>query len=140
MMNRPRTFTVLGLGIAVCAVAIALALAPEATPTTTPEGAVGQAGLRAFADPETGELRQPTRQELADAAARMPAPRSKHADIEIVEHPSGMKSAVLDERFMATSVAKIGPDGKLITECVTSEAEKQAFFADDTSQPKLEVQ
>ena len=100
----------------------------------------GSAGLRAFVDPETGALREATAEDLAKAALEHPIELRKDADIQVIQHANGMKSAVLDESFMSTSVVKVGADGRLITDCVTSRDEYDAFFADTASSAGPEVQ
>ncbi len=148
MSNPPRMLAVLGLGLAVCAVAaMNLGSAPaantEATePTETAQAASGtsSAGLRAFVDPETGALREATAEDLAAAAQQDPAMVGREAIVEVIHHANGMKSAVLDESFMATSVAKVGPDGRLITDCVLSREEYDAFFGTTTTTAGPEVQ
>lgn len=129
MFRRPRMLAVLGLGLAVLAISAAMHQAP-AHETTSNESTPLATGLRAFVDPETGELRAPTAEELAHSGHDHAVDLGKLPDIEIVEHANGMRSAVLDERFMSTSVAKIGPDGRLITDCVTSQEQLDAFLAD----------
>lgn len=142
MSNPPRMLAVLGLGFAVCAVAaLNLAPAPAAdTEVTETTAAVGTAGLRAFVDPETGALREATAEDLAAAALQDPAVLGREAIVEVIHHANGMKSAVLDESFMATSVAKVGPDGRVITDCVTSQEEFDAFFGTTTTTAGPEVQ
>ncbi|MBK8167169.1 MAG: hypothetical protein IPK64_14610 [bacterium] len=51
------------------------------------------------------------------------------AALRIIEHADGSSSAVLDESFLSTSVAKMGPDGKVIIGCVQSREAFDAFFA-----------
>ncbi|NTV04557.1 hypothetical protein HGA89_06590 [bacterium] len=50
-----------------------------------------------------------------------------------------MKSAELDASFRSMSVAKIGPDGLVITGCVSSREEFDAFFAAGTVADGSEV-
>lgn len=94
--------------------------------------APGTASVRAVIDKETGQLRAPTPEESKEMALRSSAARAdlNESDEGLVEvvHPNGMISVDLQGRFMSHTVAKIGPDGKLITRCVTTEAEKKAFL------------
>lgn len=141
MNQRPRLLVFLGLGVALCAAAgLNLATSPADPQHPDQPLASSSAGLRAFVDPETGTPRGATAEELAQAALEQPARLSKSAGIEVIEHPNGMRSAELGEAFMATSVAKIGPDGRLVTECVTSQEQYDAFFANEPSPADPEVQ
>lgn len=130
MSRRPGMPVILGLGLAALAIGVAVHQAPHAA-TSPHESAAspGTAGMRAFLDPETGELRGPTAEELAHSAHDHALDLGKLPEIEVIEHANGMKSAVLDERFMSTSVAKVGPDGRLVTDCVTTPEQRETFFA-----------
>lgn len=78
-----------------------------------------QAGFRAFRDPETGQLRPPTREEaaeLARAEAEL-APESERIFV-VVEHPDGMKSVDLQGAFMQSLVVTRNADGSLTFSCV----------------------
>lgn len=133
MSTRSAFKAVLGLCIAVGATFAAASPAPTTEPapaaTATPATAPGTAGLQAFTDPATGVLREATSEDLAQAAATHPIPLRTDADISIIVHADGMKSLILDGSFLSTSVARIGPDGRLITGCVTTREEYDAFFA-----------
>lgn len=111
----------LGLSVAVCAAAAAASPDPSVEPRT--------AGLHAFIDPVTGALREATPADLAAAAAAHPLPLRTDSDAAVVLHADGMRSLILDDSFLSTSVAKIGPDGQLITGCVATREEYDAFFA-----------
>ena len=128
MSRRSIRIAALGLSVAVCAGANP---APTAEPaaTTTPAAGPGGAGLQAFSDPVTGALREATAEDLARTAAAHPILLRNDADLVVVLHADGMKSLVLNDSFLSTSVAKIGPDGRLITGCVTTREEYDAFFA-----------
>jgi hypothetical protein len=125
MSRRSVLRAALGLSVAVCATLAAASPDPTATPTVEP----GTAGLQAFLDPVTGALREATAADLAGAAAAHPFPLRTDMDAAIVLHADGMQSLILDDSFLSTSVAKIGPDGQLITGCVATREEYDAFFA-----------
>lgn len=134
MTNRPRAFAVLGLSLAVCGLGALVIGARGTTDTTTDTRSAASLpstspapGLRAFVDPESGGLHEPSAEEMRNAAAST-TPLRKGANVQIVEHSNGMKSMVLDETFMATSVARIGDDGKLVTECLTDPAQVDRFL------------
>ena len=128
-MSRRSIFAaVLGLSLSLGAAAFAADPVPttEAAPATAaaPVGA-----LQAFIDPATGALREPTDADLATTAAAHPIPLRSEVDLPVILHADGMMSVVLDAGFMSTSVAKIGPDGRMITGCVATREEYDAFFA-----------
>jgi hypothetical protein len=125
MCRRSVHTVVLGLSVALCATAYAADPAPTADTTATAPAAA----LQAFIDPVTGALREATAEDLAKAAAANPIPLRDDAELRLVQHANGMVSVVLDESFMSTSVAKIGPDGRVITGCVSTREEYDAFFS-----------
>jgi len=70
-------------------------------------------------DPETGELGMPTREqwnELSDLEQQ----RLDHSSAGLVEvhHPDGSVSVDLQGRFQEFATVRIGPDGKLVFQCV----------------------
>jgi len=81
------------------------------------------AGLRAFRDPVTGKLRQPTSEEAA-ALARAEAEAAPERDLvfEVVVHPDGMKSVDLHGAFDVAAVATRNPDGSVTIRCVPARA------------------
>ena len=115
MQNRNRRSAL--LGIAAACLAVAATASPDPQPETTPAA--------------PGAPREATAQDLAILTGANPYPVADDTDIAVVTHADGSKSAIVDESFMAVSVARIGPDGQLITGCVTSRAEYDAFFAAD---------
>lgn len=124
MCRRLVSTAVLGLSVALGATAFAA----DPAPATENTAAAPVAGLQAFTDPATGALREATAEDLAKAAAANPIPLRDDAELRLVQHANGMVSVELDESFMSTSVAKIGPDGRVITGCVTTREEYDAFF------------
>ncbi|HQR45871.1 MAG TPA: hypothetical protein PLB02_05255 [Thermoanaerobaculia bacterium] len=79
----------------------------------------GQAGMKAFIDPATGQLREPTPEEAAAAARLTRLVRAGvTAEPKAVVHPNGMVSAELGEEYMNDVVVRKGPDGKLSMACV----------------------
>jgi len=75
--------------------------------------------MRAFIDPETGELRAPTAEDQA-ALARAIAPgaeRRAQAAREATVRENGIVSLELGEDGMVDAVARIGPDGKAVFLC-----------------------
>jgi hypothetical protein len=92
---------------------------PAADAACPADDAVGRAGLRAFIDPQTGQLREPTPEESAQLAAAAHAARLQRlSELEVVEHPDGMKSVDLKDAFMIDLVARRNPDGSLSIGCL----------------------
>ncbi|HKA37782.1 MAG TPA: hypothetical protein VKH43_13245 [Thermoanaerobaculia bacterium] len=80
-------------------------------------------GLRAFIDPQTGQLRPPTPEEeqTFTAALRPQAAREREA-LEIVVHDDGMVSMDLKGQFLQSVVVRKAPDGSLSMGCVSGPA------------------
>jgi len=88
-----------------------------------------RAGFRAFIDPQTGQLREPTPEE-AQALSR--AARAEFAravqSLEAVVHPDGMVSVDLKGLFMQDLVVVKRPDGSLSMRCLP-DSEKELTSA-----------
>lgn len=105
------------------------------------------AGAASAADPGAGT--DPAAVPAAPAANAGAAPHDHghvhpialrdDAALRIIEHADGSSSAVLDESFLSTSVAKIGPDGEVIIGCVQSRQEYDAFLAAEALPDGAEV-
>jgi hypothetical protein len=92
---------------------------PAADAACPADDGVGRAGLRAFIDPQTGQLRQPTPEEAAQLAAEIHASRLRAlSELEVVVHPDGMKSVDLKDAFLIDVVARRNPDGSLSIGCL----------------------
>ncbi len=75
--------------------------------------------MRAFVDPLTGQLREPTPEEaraLSEAVRKAAAPEP--VDFEPVRHPDGMVSVDLKGAFMSHVVIYRNPDGSFSTRCI----------------------
>lgn len=79
---------------------------------------------------------QPAVAPAAAAATGATAPAPAHpialrddAAIVVTEHPDGSRSAVLDDSFLSTSVARIDAEGRIVIGCVSTREEYDAFFA-----------
>jgi hypothetical protein len=81
-----------------------------------------EAGMKAYKDRETGQLRKATNEELLDEALSTP-PANNAAGATVTVSAGGRKSAILDESFMSYAVVRKGTDGKLDSVCVTGEAQ-----------------
>lgn len=83
-------------------------------------------GLRAFVDPQTGQLRPPTpEEEQAFSAALRPLAAHETEALEAVVHDDGMVSMDLKGRFLQSVVVRKAPDGSLSMGCVSGPAPAQ---------------
>jgi hypothetical protein len=82
--------------------------------------AAGQEGLVVVRDPQTGQLRAPTADELKELRARTPATAGLAAPRPpaTVSRRDGSRGLRLGEQGMVYDVVTRGPDGKLTRECV----------------------
>ncbi len=81
-------------------------------------------GMKAAIDPRTGQLREPTPEEMRTLALR---PLQRLAVPKAVyESASGTIMVELDDSYMDEAVATRGPDGKLSFECVKGDANAHA--------------
>ncbi len=82
--------------------------------------APGAPALRAYIDPVTGKLREPTADELRELAEARLKSRAARAPrvFEVVTHPDGMKSVDLGEAFLFDVRIENLPDGSMKTTCV----------------------
>ncbi len=89
---------------------------PEACPA---DDQFARAGLRAFIDPQTGQLREPSPEETRALAraAREEFVRAMES-LEAVVHADGMISLDLKGLFMQDVVVVKRPDGSLSAQCV----------------------
>ncbi len=76
--------------------------------------------VRAFVDPATGKLREPTADELREIAEARLKSRAAQAPpvFEVVTHPDGMKTVDLGDAFLMDVRIETLPDGSVKTTCV----------------------
>lgn len=81
--------------------------------------ATASPGMRAFKDKETGRLRNPTAQEMADMAAAdaAAAPAAAPEAVSVRTLSNGMTAATVGESFMSYSVATKSSTGHIHTDC-----------------------
>ena len=133
------TFTRRGRTPALAALALlglsaaAGAAGPEDCPAIDVPAPAG-ARVRAFIDPATGKLREPTPDELrALAEARLKARAAQPPPVfEVVTYPDGMKVVDLGEAFLFDLRVEMLPDGSTKTTCVPHTTPRAAAAA----QPK----
>lgn len=76
-------------------------------------------GMLIGIDPETGKLGMPTREQW-NQLSDLEQQRLDHSSAGLIEvhHPDGSVSVDLQGRFQEFATVRIGPDGKLIFQCV----------------------
>lgn len=107
---------------------------------TAPAEAAGQAGMKAFIDPVTGQLREPTPEEAA-AVVRGKGRETLRAVPEpvVVQHANGISSAQLGDEYMNDVVVGKRPDGTLVFRCVPrSQSDKALTKPAPPAKPELE--
>jgi hypothetical protein len=119
----------------------AVAAQPAAGPACPADDGVGRAGFRAFIDPQTGQLRQPTPEE-AQALSRAARKEFEQTvkNLQPIVHPDGTISVDLQGLFMQDLVAVKNPDGSLSIRCVpdSEKATALAIPAPPRPAPRLE--
>jgi hypothetical protein len=87
-----------------------------ATPAVAAPAPLG--GLVAARDPETGELRAPTAEELAELAAEFAVLRSDEGLVPVVR-PDGTVTVNLQGRYLEFALATRGADGAAVQHCAS---------------------
>ncbi len=100
---------------------------PQAQPADTataatqaaPAATAPAAGMLAFRDPVTGQLRPPTADELDALRPQLEALFNQSSEgLEQIELPDGSVGIDLQGRFASAVVATVQPDGTVTTRCV----------------------
>lgn len=127
-----------GLGIALAVAVLSLIwITLDREPETVAAGKA-ESAMTVRIDPEHGIV--PLSHASPPPATGPMRSLDKSSDgVEIVEHPNGMRSAVLHEGFMSTSVARIGEDGRAVTDCLDSSDEVEAYLAGNRDADGLAV-
>jgi hypothetical protein len=98
------------------------------------------AGQTVAIDPSTGRLQQPTPQEAQNLAAGLQEILSQSAEgLEIVQHPNGMMSVDLEDRFQDVAVAKVNPDGSVALGCVSDPKSAEAFLKSGSAKKPVQT-
>jgi hypothetical protein len=86
----------------------------------------------AQSDKARGKLRAPTKDEVEALVASMGRSLSQ-SDAGLVQRPlpNGAVALDLEGRFESIAMARIGADGKVVQECVTSDPEARHFLTRD---------
>ena len=127
-----RLLALAGLLLALAAGAFAQSAAKGAGDTGT-----AVAGQKVAKDAQTGRLRAPTPTESRRLSAAMQRMVNRSTTgLTVVQHPNGMKSVNLQDRFQSIAVAKKDADGSAAERCVTNQAEARAFAKAKTKPTK----
>lgn len=111
----------------------------ESAAKAADEDSRGAAGQKAAVD-AAGRLRPVTPEEaraLVEGVARFVDQSGETLTEQY--HPSGAVSIDLDDRFQSVSMARVAADGRVVTRCVTTEAEARRFLAADAKAPAKQV-
>jgi hypothetical protein len=92
--------------------------------------AATQPGMRAFKDPVTGAMRQPTSEELQIIAADEPAMQRTEGQIFLTQ--TGAEAVMLDESYLQYAVVSRRPDGSLAEMCIPGRATSDALVNNTT--------
>lgn len=129
----PTRFTPLWLQLAALVAAAPLhaqQAAVDRAPAVATQSVV-EAGQRVGIDSETGGLRALSAEEARVLVESLIGTLDQSdAGLAPAFLPSGARIVNLDGRFEAAALAKIGPDGKVVTECVTTKEEAERFLTD----------
>ncbi|MEJ0084239.1 MAG: hypothetical protein WDO72_01025 [Pseudomonadota bacterium] len=98
------------------------------------------AGMRAYIDADTKQLRAATQAELNESAARPAAPAAAKRSAGVAtaavktgpaveKLANGVKKVSLDDAYLSYAVATVGPDGKVKQACVDQQPNQQAALA-----------
>ena len=105
------------MSLLMAAIAAMSAPAGAGEPAPKKPPAPAAAGWRAFRDPATGKLREPTPEEARELSRREARKSAAPLTFEVVVHPDGMKSVDLKGAFTMSLVARRNPDGSISYEC-----------------------
>lgn len=97
--------------------------------------APGVAGLKAYIDPVTGKLTRPTVDDTRPleslSGSRVMA---DDTPIPVVQLANGTEMSRLDDRYQEFAVVRVGPDGRLVRDCVRGN-DAVAKFQKDAAAP-----
>jgi Cleaved Adhesin Domain len=127
-------------------VVVNLAAKQPSRPVKSPAPAT-QAGMRAYIDPVTKQLRQPTGEELAQQAAASKSALARTLTSTAVtdesgvdyssaatHRPDGSVSVKVGDELMSYEVAHIAPDGSVTHECVGPQPNEKAALQAKTKE------
>jgi hypothetical protein len=99
--------------------------------TRSAAGAIGEAAQKVAVDPQDGQLRDLTPEEARALVSSLTRSLAE-SDAGLVKTvlPSGAVKVDLKGRFESATLAKVGPDGTVASECVTTIEDAKRFLAD----------
>lgn len=104
--------TLRALLLAAAVLSAPLAVAGDATPPAKDKESAVNAGMRAYVDPETGQLTS-----APEKGAALPTPERRMELIERIDHPNGMVQVNFHGQADEYMVAARKTDGSLATWC-----------------------
>jgi hypothetical protein len=100
---------------------------------------VAAEGAQVAADPQSGKLRPPTREEVEALLQGMkPYLDQSSEGLPTIQGAGGAVGVDLQDRFQNVSVARVTPGG-VQTECVTTSAEAREFLERSPSPPETKA-
>ena len=101
--------------------------APDPTESSPDHTTSGTAGMRAYIDPETGELGVPPADQPIQPVLN-PPPASRVESPELVEEPGPVSGVMVDlkGKFNRPLTAEVGPDGQVTVQHQTPSAHQAA--------------
>ncbi len=108
----PMAPTLRALLLAAAALCAPLAVASDAAPPAKDNQSPVSEGMRAYVDPETGQLTS-----VPDKGAALPTPERRMELIERIDHPNGMVQVNFHGQADEYMVAARKDDGSLATWC-----------------------
>ncbi len=101
-------------------------------------GSAVEAGQRVGVDTQTGRLRGVSAEEArALVESLINSLNQSDAGLAPSVLPSGARIVNLNGRFEAAALAKMGPDGTAITECVTTKEDAERFLTETPRTPPV---
>lgn len=118
-MRRMKQLVLAVLAVALVPCAYAGDRKAESAPTPSAAKAQGEAGMRAYVDPQSGQLvSEPVTDEQKRQATAVDSAFSQDSsDLEVVHLPDGSTMMDLQGRFQQATVASVQSDGRLTTYC-----------------------
>jgi hypothetical protein len=99
------------------------------------EVTVPVAGVMVSVDPQTGQIRQPSPEEIKALTEGLQKQFGSPTPVKVVEYPNGMVSVELPDDYMQYTVLQVNPDGTRTVECVTGATAADALLNADGSAP-----
>lgn len=80
-------------------------------------------GIRAFADPITGQLREPTAEEIHQINLNQNNARVQRQPLQVVSHADGRRSVKLDDRYMMNARVVVDENGHTQAHCTSNSSD-----------------